>query len=273
MTRSSKKDLYSQGGVHRDLLDSIHIMGDLTEIEDNSIDDPSVDFSNVGIHGVLKAIWKPLGTVVNTTKVPLFFHAVIDSGNQVIGNAGHMLSMFGLTETKGSNAIGQAFGAEVRLEHNCTGGMGSFDFIKIVLGNYASQITDLRLFTFPDLSTIASTAKRTPIKILDPEAMCEFNGGYTAGKRAIGTAAYTLKPSDAGKVISVFAGLACTITCPADMPEGLRFTITALDANDVDFIGTVLNGDGHLKIAGANRKITLETHATGYFVLTGDTKA
>lgn len=209
-------------------------------------------------------------------KTSLMRATTISSANGAWTGTSHGVGGFDRLVTTGSNNFAQSYIHEARHDHDGTGVITEMAFYKAALGTNNGTIITYYGLDYPDLSGVGTVTTRVPINVRDTESVCRLDG-YRSNTRSIGTSTYTLKESDSGKVIGVLAGTTVTITCPATIPAGCRFSITALDGNDVTIAAgggaALLNADSHTKIQGQYRRIVLETVAAATFVMTGSTKA
>lgn len=203
---------------------------------------------------------------------------IVDSTNGAMTGSSHGIAGMEVLNTKGANSILQAFTHEARIEQECTNTINELAYYKMAMGAQAGTINYLYGFDFPDHTGLGTITARVPVNVRDPKGNCALGGGFTTAVNSIGSATYTLDPSDAGKIQGVLAGTAVTVNCPVSMPAGKTFTFIQTDA--ASFItptssggSLILNASGHTKSRALYSQIQLVTIATGVYVLSGDTKA
>lgn len=99
--------------------------------------------------------------------------------------------------------------------------------------------------------------------------------GFRVGSSALNaqTDSYSLQTSDDGKIITVNAGTAKTITVPTGLPVGFNCTVIRLGSGTVTFSasGTTINSvSGYLSIASQHGAASLLSYASNTFNLSGN---
>ncbi len=140
----------------------------------------------------------------------------------------------------------------------------------------------------PRMTTVQRTAIGTPAQSLlvydtDVEMYYYYSSANTAwaainvgSVKTIAATAYTLVPSDSGRILDFTSATSVTLTVPSSLPIGFQTSITQVGAGTIAVVGSggmiINNRWAGTATSGQWAKIGLEIRATNSCVMSGDVR-